>query len=457
MHREKANCRFCNNAKGGVTMARGLWHLRGGGGTTSDELTATRDDVIAGKTAVTSDSDDEPVQGTMANHGAKNASLNCGQVYQIPKGFHNGAGTISANSLASQTGGATATDDKVVSGYKYWKDGILRTGTMNVQSAYSFNAAAVDCQHINITWTNPSKGPYSGVFIQMSTGGYPGATGGTRVYTGLGWNTNPGGVSGCQIPDLTPNTSYYFTIVSYCTVDGGTRDMWSDPINIMVHTPARPIGSQNFTTSGVFTVPTGVYFVDVCLVGGGGAGGCSGIHAGGGGAGYVNNYYGIAVTPGQQINVSVGGGGTSFSGGVGANGGTSYFGAYAAGGGFGGTGGNRGGSPATSFYYHGGNGGSGGGNPYTPGSGGSDGSDGGGTGVNFGIGQHSTTRAFGGTLYAGGGAGENNRSWKASGGPGGGGDSGNSGTPNTGGGGGGKSYADTAGHGGSGIVVIKWG
>lgn len=46
-------------------MAEAIISFGGGGGTTSDELTATRDDVIAGKTAVTSDSDDEPVQGTL--------------------------------------------------------------------------------------------------------------------------------------------------------------------------------------------------------------------------------------------------------------------------------------------------------------------------------------------------------------------------------------------------------
>lgn len=76
----------------------------------------------------------------------------------------------------------------------------------------------------------------------------------------------------------------------------------------MVHTPARPIGSQNFTTSGVFTVPTGVYFVDVChLLVEVAQEAVQESTPGGGGAGYVNNYYGIAVTPGQQINVSVGG------------------------------------------------------------------------------------------------------------------------------------------------------
>ena len=37
----------------------------GGGGASSDELTAARGDVLKGKTAVTSDSSDEPAEGTL--------------------------------------------------------------------------------------------------------------------------------------------------------------------------------------------------------------------------------------------------------------------------------------------------------------------------------------------------------------------------------------------------------
>lgn len=460
----------------------------GGGGASSDELTATRGDVLKGVTAVTSDSNDEAIEGTleltgdaadshvlegktyynkdaktrrtgaMPNRGAANQILNAGQSYTIPAGYHNGGGRITANGLAIQTP-ANAPANRISAGYTAWVNGVLVTGSMQVQSAYSFNIAAVDCQNVNITWTNPSTGPYSGVFIQMSTGGYPGSIGGQRVYTGLGWNSNAGGVSGCTISGLSPNTTYYFTVTSYCTVDGGTRDMWSEPIQLAAYTPSRPIGSQTFTASGIFTVPGGVYYVDVCLVGGGGAGGSSGRHAGGGGAGYVNNYYGIGVSPGQQIAVTVGQGGqcANSSSGIGGNGGASYFGSYGASGGFGGTGGSRGGSPATVLYYKGGDGGSGGGNPYTPTGGGSDGSDGLPGGENHGIGQHFTTRAFGGTLYAGGGAGENDTVWKASGGAGGGGNSRENGAPNTGGGGGAHSYATVAGNGGSGIVLVRWG
>lgn len=110
--------------------------IGGGGGASSDDVTATRDKVLSGYTAVTKDSNDDPAGGTMPNNGAQDATLNCGQSKKIPAGYTSG-GTISANSLKSQTGGATADDGKVLSGYTYWKDGTKRTGTMANQGTKS--------------------------------------------------------------------------------------------------------------------------------------------------------------------------------------------------------------------------------------------------------------------------------------------------------------------------------
>ena len=103
----------------------------GGGGVSSDELTAARGDVLKGKTAVTSDSNDEPVEGTleligdaadshvltgktyynkdpktrrtgtMPNRGAVAQELAAGVSYTIPEGYHNGGGKVTAKSLAS--------------------------------------------------------------------------------------------------------------------------------------------------------------------------------------------------------------------------------------------------------------------------------------------------------------------------------------------------------------------
>lgn len=77
--------------------------------------------------------DNGRVDGTMVNRGAPTSNLNCGGVVNLQEGYYSG-GQIIANSLASQTGGATADDTKVLNGYKYWKDGVLRTGNATIQS-----------------------------------------------------------------------------------------------------------------------------------------------------------------------------------------------------------------------------------------------------------------------------------------------------------------------------------
>lgn len=68
--------------------------IGGGGGVSSDEVTATKDKVLAGYTAVTADSDDEPVAGTMVNRGAWNGSIGINGNVTIPQGYHNGSGRV---------------------------------------------------------------------------------------------------------------------------------------------------------------------------------------------------------------------------------------------------------------------------------------------------------------------------------------------------------------------------
>jgi len=78
-------------------------------------------------------------------------------------------------------------------------------------------------------------------------------------------------------------------------------------------------GTQEYSSSGTFTVPNGVYSLTVTLLvgGGGGGGGFYGngdTHAGGGGGsgGYYQNQT-IAVTPGETLTIVVGGKGGSAS------------------------------------------------------------------------------------------------------------------------------------------------
>tara|TARA_A100001388_G_scaffold271724_1_gene250935 strand:- start:640 stop:2355 length:1716 start_codon:yes stop_codon:yes gene_type:complete len=87
---------------------------------------------------------------------------------------------------------------------------------------------------------------------------------------------------------------------------------------------------QIFTSSGTFSVPTGVSSVDVLVVAGGGRG-----SGGGGGAGGLIYRPGFTVTPGGTLSVTVGQGGLKGPlqgcvGGVGANGQNSVFGTLTA-------------------------------------------------------------------------------------------------------------------------------
>lgn len=77
--------------------------------------------------------------GTMPNNGQVTQTLNCGQSYTIPRGFHNGDGTVTANSLASQTGvdsGKTAvTAATMLTGYQGWVNGAKVSGGMDNRGA----------------------------------------------------------------------------------------------------------------------------------------------------------------------------------------------------------------------------------------------------------------------------------------------------------------------------------
>ena len=64
----------------------------------------------------------------MANNGAVSKTLNAGQSYTIPAGYHNGSGKVTANSLASQTS-ATATASDIANGKTAWVNGQKITGS----------------------------------------------------------------------------------------------------------------------------------------------------------------------------------------------------------------------------------------------------------------------------------------------------------------------------------------
>ena len=89
------------------------------------QTNATADKILAGYKAY---SGGQLLTGTMVNRGAVSSSLNCGQSYTIPAGYHNGSGKVTANSLTSQTS-ATATAADILSGKTAWVNGTKLTGT----------------------------------------------------------------------------------------------------------------------------------------------------------------------------------------------------------------------------------------------------------------------------------------------------------------------------------------
>lgn len=307
---------------GGTIIAIDLASQTGG-------ATAADGNVLTGKTYW---KDGVKRTGTMPERGAVSQELAAGGSYTVPEGHHDGAGRVIAKSLASQTGGATATDSTVLDGKTYWKDGAKRTGnikslggrtitpsasaqtvscsgkymtgnvtvnaisglnaayilkgkviggvtgTLAVQSAISFSAAALSYNKIRISWKNPAKGPWQGVFIQMSTSGNPGTGGGSRAYTGSG--NNPSQANGSNYVDiggLAENTTYYYTCTSYCDALG-----WGSSYNVNTKTkvPTLAPSASSISLTYPMWVPCSAYNSRYgCFGGGRGKGGFNWIDA----------------------------------------------------------------------------------------------------------------------------------------------------------------------------------
>lgn len=62
---------------------------------------ASPSDVLSGKTFTNNDGEQT---GTMPNNGAVSKTLNGGESYTIPKGYHNGSGKVSASSISPTSG-----------------------------------------------------------------------------------------------------------------------------------------------------------------------------------------------------------------------------------------------------------------------------------------------------------------------------------------------------------------
>ncbi len=193
--------------------------------------------------------------------------------------------------------------------------------------------------------TIPAHDPESGgeVTFTLESGSLPAGLSGSSTNSGYVISGTPDAVGS--------NTTSNFTIRAKDN-NSNTSDR---AFSITVNAPAQ----QSFTSSGTFSVPSGVSAVDVLVVAGGGSGGLQ--HGGAGGAGGLIYRPGFTVTPGGTVSVTVGEGGPGGTGGapVILNGQDSVFGTLTAKGGGHGTVAGDNGGPKNST-----SGGSGGGGGY---------------------------------------------------------------------------------------------
>lgn len=109
-------------------MAECMLLMAGGGGVDCDEATALEENVLDGKSFGGAASDELQI-GSMVNNGAVNKELLAGASYNIPEGYHNGYGKITAKNLAEQTE-ATAEEADIVSPKTAVVNGKLIAGKM---------------------------------------------------------------------------------------------------------------------------------------------------------------------------------------------------------------------------------------------------------------------------------------------------------------------------------------
>ena len=158
------------NAGGSYTIPAG--YHNGSGKVTANSLASQTDgtaypgQILDGKTAYV---DGSKVTGTMPNNGAVTGSVNAGGTYTIPAGYHNGSGTVTGNSLASQTAGSAAAGD-ILKDKIAWVAGSKVTGTMTNNGAVTGSVNAGGTYTIPAGYHNGS-GKVTGNALSGQTAG----------------------------------------------------------------------------------------------------------------------------------------------------------------------------------------------------------------------------------------------------------------------------------------------
>lgn len=136
-------------------------------GNDSDDCTAVRSQVLTGYKAITKDSDDEVIAGTMSNRGAWNGSVGMNSQIVVPEGYHNGRGKVSGPSVPYQNADVSGTDRARATQRSCW-DGTINLG---VRNGYYLNGVNwIQHDDLNFCAANIKKG----VSIMGITGTFEG-------------------------------------------------------------------------------------------------------------------------------------------------------------------------------------------------------------------------------------------------------------------------------------------
>jgi len=174
----------------------------------------------------------------------------------------------------------TTTDQITIDAQPAW---VTASGTLGT---------VYDASRAGASFTVEATDPESGAITYAHVSG--------SLPTSMSLNTSTGVISGTA-DAVGSNTTYNFTIEARDANSNATERDFSITINAPV--------IESFTSSGTFSVPSGVTAVNVLVVAGGGGGGGAPQAGGGGGAGGLIYRPGFSVTPDGTVSVTVGCGG----------------------------------------------------------------------------------------------------------------------------------------------------
>ena len=248
---------------------------RCGGGADTSIVTALAEDVLSQKVIV--DAEGNPLTGTMPNNGAVSPSaLNCGGSYTIPKGYHNGNGKVTANSLASQTS-ANATAGNILTGKTAWVNGSKVTGTMKNNGAVSQTLSAGGSYTIPAGYHNGS-GKVTANSLD-SQGALNSLIGSVNLNTGISGSAPAAGsnvqlfsvpvsfspkyvILECRVKVTNGTLTVYPTIMDFDFVEGLTK-VWIPLASSNISVGPLYASSTNFTYDHQSIAITCQFYVEV--------------------------------------------------------------------------------------------------------------------------------------------------------------------------------------------------